>query len=72
MVKRLAATYGPDLYTERNLVISSIHTHSGPGGYFQYLLFEITSLGFVRESFVALVDGIVQVSVRNLNLHVLD
>lgn len=44
------------------MAISGIHTHSGPGGYLQYLLYDITSLGFVRESFDALVDGIVLVS----------
>ena len=53
--------YG-DLYTERNVALSGIHTHSGPGGYLQYLLYIITSLGFVRESFDVLVAGIVQVT----------
>lgn len=49
------------LYGPQNVAISGIHTHSGPGGYLQYLLYDITSLGFVRESFDALVDGIVLV-----------
>ena len=53
--------YG-DLYTEKNVALSGIHTHSGPGGYLQYILYIITSLGFVRESFDVLVAGIVQVS----------
>ena len=52
--------YG-DLYTEKNVALSGIHTHSGPGGYLQYILYIITSLGFVRESFDVLVAGIVQV-----------
>lgn len=43
------------------MAISGIHTHSGPGGYLQYVLYDITSLGFVRQSFDALVDGIVEV-----------
>ena len=43
----------------KNVAISGIHTHSGPGGYFQYVLYIITSLGFVRQSFDALVSGIV-------------
>jgi neutral ceramidase len=46
------------LYTDENVVISGIHTHSGPGGYLQYVTYAITSLGFVRQSFDALVDGI--------------
>ncbi|XP_067670891.1 neutral ceramidase B-like [Haliotis asinina] len=58
VVKRLQIEFG-SLYTERNLCISGTHTHSGPGGYHQYLLFEITSLGFVNQSFTAMIDGIV-------------
>ena len=62
------AQYG-GLYSEQNVVLSGIHTHSGPGGYLEYVLYDITSLGFVRQSFDALVDGIMQVSVdRHLSL----
>ena len=60
-VPRQQAEFGA-LYGPQNVAISGIHTHSGPGGYLQYLLYDITSLGFVRESFDALVDGIVLVS----------
>ena len=49
------------LYNEQNVAISGIHTHSGPGGYLQYVLYDITSLGFVQQSFDALVNGIVEV-----------
>ena len=34
---------------------------TGPGGYLQYVLYDVTSLGFVMQSFNALVDGIVEV-----------
>ena len=44
------------------MAISGIHTHSGPAGYLQYLLYDITSMGFVRETFDVLVNGIVAVS----------
>ena len=56
----LQALYG-GLYTEQNVAISGTHTHSGPGGYLQYVLYDITSLGFVRQSYDALVFGIVEV-----------
>jgi len=49
--------YG-DLYTEKNVAISGIHTHAGPGGYLQYVVYIVTSLGFVRQSFDVIVDGI--------------
>eukprot|EP00249_Psilotum_nudum_P007748 c20791_g2_i1 orf=53-2179(+) len=57
VLERLKARYGK-LYNERNVAISGTHTHSGPGGYLQYVLYIVTSLGFVRQSFDALVDGI--------------
>ncbi|KAH3872488.1 hypothetical protein DPMN_035704 [Dreissena polymorpha] len=58
IIRRLKSVYGTK-YTERNVCISGTHTHSGPAGFHQYLLFSITSLGFVRESFDALVQGII-------------
>ena len=54
------ALYG-GLYSRSNVALSGIHTHSGPGGYLQYVLYTITSLGFVRESFDTLVEGVVEV-----------
>jgi Neutral/alkaline non-lysosomal ceramidase, N-terminal len=54
----------PDLgsiYNETNVAISGIHTHSGPGGYLQYVLYDITSLGFVEQSWAAVVNGIAEV-----------
>ncbi|KAJ4725668.1 Neutral ceramidase [Melia azedarach] len=57
VIERLKARYG-DLYTEKNVAISGIHTHAGPGGYLQYIVYIVTSLGFVRQSFDVLVDGI--------------
>nr|KAG5704893.1 hypothetical protein BaRGS_003876 [Batillaria attramentaria] len=64
VIKQLKSLYN-GLYTERNVGISGTHTHSGPGGFHQYLLYDITSLGFVKESFDALVAGIVEDS--NIN-----
>ncbi|XP_021897287.1 neutral ceramidase 2 [Carica papaya] len=57
VLERLKARYG-DLYTEKNVAISGIHTHAGPGGYLQYVVYIVTSLGFVRQSFDVIVDGI--------------
>lgn len=44
--------------TKNNVAISGIHTHAGPRGYLQYVMYIVTSLGFVRQSFDVLVDGI--------------
>ena len=59
VVRNLQATYG-NLYTDDNVLLSGTHTHSGPGGYWQYVLFEVTSLGFVKESLDVIVDGVVE------------
>ena len=58
-VKKLKDLYG-ELYTEENVAISGIHTHSGPAGYWQYVLYEVTSLGFVKQSLDVVVNGIVE------------
>lgn len=57
VVEKLQAEYG-DLYTNANVMLSGTHTHSGPGGYLQYLLFDVTSLGFIHETLDAMVMGI--------------
>lgn len=58
-VKKLKELFG-DLYNEDNVAISGIHTHSGPAGYWQYVLYEVTSLGFVKQSLDVTVNGIVE------------
>ena len=40
VIQKLKALYG-NLYTHENVLISGIHTHSGPAGYFQYVLYEV-------------------------------
>ncbi|XP_077987550.1 putative neutral ceramidase C [Glandiceps talaboti] len=57
LIERLEALY-PGMYNDQNVAFSGQHTHSGPGGYQQYLLYDITSLGFVESSFQAILDGI--------------
>ncbi|NXS64159.1 ASAH2 ceramidase, partial [Brachypteracias leptosomus] len=59
VLKKLKSKYG-NLYRQDNVILSSTHTHSGPGGYFQYTLFWITSKGLIRPSLNAIVNGIVK------------
>ncbi|CAJ0916522.1 unnamed protein product [Ranitomeya imitator] len=51
------------LYRQDNVILSGTHTHSGPGGYFQYTIFRLISGGFSREATDAIVNGIVKASV---------
>ena len=59
VIKRLAKSVGPDVYREDNVMLSATHTHSGPGGYTQYMLYSAPTLGFIDESFQVIVNGIV-------------
>ncbi|PHU21055.1 Neutral ceramidase [Capsicum chinense] len=57
LLERLKSRYG-NVYSEENVAISGTHTHAGPGGYLQYVTYTVTSLGFVPQSFEAIVTAI--------------
>uniref|UniRef100_S4R5F4 Neutral ceramidase n=1 Tax=Petromyzon marinus TaxID=7757 RepID=S4R5F4_PETMA len=57
VLMRLKDKYGSQ-YNESNVVLSGTHTHSGPGGYFQYSLFVVASQGFIKPCFEAITSGI--------------
>ncbi|XP_029126159.1 neutral ceramidase 2 [Cajanus cajan] len=59
VLERLHSRFG-NLYTEQNVAISGTHTHAGPGGYLQYVVYSVTSLGFVEQSFDAIANAIEQ------------
>lgn len=61
VLEKLEAMYGVGVYRHENLMISATHSHSGPGGYFQYLLYTITQEGYIKESTKAIVAGITKV-----------
>nr|OQO21001.1 hypothetical protein B0A51_11408 [Rachicladosporium sp. CCFEE 5018] len=48
------AMYGP-----QNIAVTGTHSHSGPGAWLNYLLPQITSRGFNKPSYQAIVDGAV-------------
>ncbi|KAJ8119688.1 hypothetical protein O1611_g10552 [Lasiodiplodia mahajangana] len=52
---------GPDYanYGHHNLAVTGTHSHSGPGAWLNYLLPQITSKGFDKQSYQAIVDGAV-------------
>jgi neutral ceramidase len=59
VLAKLRAKYG-ELYTDRNLLLSATHTHSGPGGQSHNLAYNLAILGFQKQAFDATVDGIVE------------
>ncbi|MGK5092687.1 neutral/alkaline non-lysosomal ceramidase N-terminal domain-containing protein [Deltaproteobacteria bacterium TL4] len=63
VVERLQAIYG-DLYHEENTLLGATHTHSGPGGYSSYLLYNFTIFGFSYKNFEIIVNGITQAIIK--------
>ncbi|XP_034181151.2 neutral ceramidase isoform X2 [Osmia lignaria lignaria] len=57
VLQKLEPQFGK-MYTEENVMISGTHSHSTPGGFMLDMLFDLTTFGFVKESFNALVEGI--------------
>jgi neutral ceramidase len=58
IVSRLSSLY-PGVYSDKNIAIVSTHQHAGAGGYPENLLPQLTSLGYVRETADAIVQGTV-------------
>lgn len=50
---------GPEfeVYNEQTVAVTGTHSHSGPGAWLNYLLPQITSKGFDKDSYQAIVDG---------------
>lgn len=63
VIKKLKERYGA-MYTTENVIVSGTHTHSAPGGFLTHLLYDLSTLGFVSETFNAYVDGIYNVSLN--------
>ena len=59
VIKKLKEHYG-DVYTEKNVLISGTHTHSGPGGYSHYFIYNASIFGFNEQNFQCIVEGIFQ------------
>lgn len=60
ILERLKAL-GPDyaVYGAQNIAVTGTHSHSGPGAWLNYLLPQITSRGFHKQSYEAIVQGAV-------------
>uniref|UniRef100_K3WW18 Neutral ceramidase n=1 Tax=Globisporangium ultimum (strain ATCC 200006 / CBS 805.95 / DAOM BR144) TaxID=431595 RepID=K3WW18_GLOUD len=57
VIQQLQSKYN-GIYTEQNVVLHATHTHAGPGGSSAYVLYDFCILGFVNETFDAIVSGI--------------
>jgi len=49
----------PGLYTDENIALSGTHTHSGPSGFLQDVIFQFAGSGWVDATIDAMVAGVV-------------
>lgn len=56
-LRELGSEY--DVYGQHNVAVTGTHSHSGPAGWLNYLLPQITSKGFDHQGYKAIVDGAV-------------
>ncbi|KAL8281306.1 hypothetical protein RQP46_006340 [Phenoliferia psychrophenolica] len=54
----------PGVYSEKNVALVGTHAHAGVGGYLENFLPQVTSLGFVPETFDAIVAGAITATQR--------
>lgn len=66
VVAKLKGQFG-NLYNEDNIILSATHTHGAAGGHSHYALYNITILGFIEQTYDAVVDGIYQAIVKAHN-----
>lgn len=59
ILKKLQSEHPHLAYTDSMLLLSAQHTHSGPGGYSHYLIYNITISGFQPDVFQKIVNGTV-------------
>lgn len=55
------------LYHEDNIILSATHTHGAAGGHSNYALYNVTVLGFIKQNYDVIVDGIYQAIVKAHN-----
>jgi neutral ceramidase len=66
VVLKLQEKYG-NQYSDKNILITATHEHSGPGGYSTYTLYNLSTLGFSHDNFNTIVNGIVAAIERAQN-----
>eukprot|EP00008_Paramoeba_atlantica_P014265 CAMPEP_0201492124 /NCGR_PEP_ID=MMETSP0151_2-20130828/32086_1 /ASSEMBLY_ACC=CAM_ASM_000257 /TAXON_ID=200890 /ORGANISM="Paramoeba atlantica, Strain 621/1 / CCAP 1560/9" /LENGTH=730 /DNA_ID=CAMNT_0047878791 /DNA_START=59 /DNA_END=2251 /DNA_ORIENTATION=- len=64
VVEKLAEDGYGDLYFRENVMLSGIHTHSGPQGFSWHTLYNVAGLGANQNNTDNIVDGIVRSIVR--------
>ncbi|WP_170311606.1 neutral/alkaline ceramidase [Vallitalea okinawensis] len=67
VVNKLSDNGYGHLYRDQNIMINATHTHSGPGGYSHYGLYNVSTFGFIEENYDCIVNGIYESIVKAHN-----
>lgn len=46
------------MYGQHNVALATAHSHSAPGAWWNYFILQVPTLGFDRQSYQAIVDGV--------------
>lgn len=60
VMRQLSKRLPGGLYNESNVLLSGTHTHSGPGGFSQHPMYDITTMGFHKQNWDVITQGITQ------------
>jgi len=66
VIKKLKTKFG-NMYVDENVLLNANHTHSGPGGYSHYSLYNLSILGFDKLNFDCIVQGIYESIIKAHN-----
>jgi neutral ceramidase len=66
VVQLLQSRFG-SLYTDKNVLLSANHTHSAPGAYSHYAMYNLSMFGYDETNFNCVANGIFQSIVRAHN-----
>jgi len=66
VMQKLTASYG-SVYTDANVMLTATHTHSGPGAFSHYAMYNLTTFGYDSQNTEAIAEGIYQSIVRAHN-----
>ncbi|KAI8054263.1 Neutral/alkaline nonlysosomal ceramidase [Syncephalis plumigaleata] len=57
VLDNLEKKFGTGVYTRENVMITGTHSHSGPGGFLGYVLYDISILGWIEQTAQAITTG---------------
>lgn len=58
VVSELESKGYKNLYNDKNIMINATHTHNGPGGFSHYGLYNVSTMGHIKQNLDGIVEGV--------------